>query len=67
MKYEEELVHNVPMAAWNAIVSIAKKVKDNVLHAIIASVIAPQSTMPQTPVANLPHALLRAPNTLIIK
>ena len=31
MEYEEELVHNVPTAALNAIVSMAKKVEDNVL------------------------------------
>ena len=32
MEYEEESVHNVPTAAHNAVVSMAKKVKDNVLH-----------------------------------
>ena len=32
MEYEEESVHNVPTAASNAIVSVAKKVEDNVLH-----------------------------------
>ena len=30
MEYEEELVHNVLTAAWNTIISVAKKVKDNV-------------------------------------
>ena len=55
------------MAAQNSIISIAKKVKDNVLHVMTASVIAPQSITPQTRVANPLHALLRAPNTLIIK
>ena len=51
MEYEEELVHNVPMAARNSIVFIAKKVKDNVLCIITMPVIALQSTGPQTPVA----------------
>ena len=45
MEYEEELVHNVPVAAQNAIVSVAKKVKDNVLHMMTALVIALQSAM----------------------
>ena len=39
MKYEEELVHNIQAIAQNAIVSIAKKVEDNVLHMITAPVI----------------------------
>ena len=36
MEYEEESVHNVLTAAQNAIVSIAKKVKDNILHMMTA-------------------------------
>ena len=67
IEYEEELIHNIPVAAWNAIVSVAKKVEDNVLHMMTTLVIALQSTTPQNPVANLPHALLRVPNALVIK
>ena len=67
MEYEEESVHNVPTAARNAIVSIAKKVEDNVLHVMTALVILLPSAAPQTPVASPPCALLRALNTLIIK
>ena len=67
MEYKEDLVQNVLTAAWNAIVFIAKKVEDNILCITTAPVIALQSTALQTPVANLLHALLRAPNTLVIK
>ena len=67
MEYEEESIHNVLMAAQNTIVSIAKKVKDNILHVMTTLVIALQPTMLQTPVANLLHALVRAPNTLVDK
>ena len=67
MEYEEELVHNVPMTAWNAIISVAKNIEDNVLHMMIIPVIAPQSTMLQNPAGNLLHTLLRVPNALVIK
>ena len=67
IEYEEELVHNVLTAAQNAIVSIARKVKDNILHVMTTPVITPPSTEPKTPAANLLSALLREPNTLIIK
>ena len=67
MEYEEELVHNVPAAARNAVVSIAKKVKDNVLYMMTAPVITPPSTTLKTPEANPPGVLPRAPNTLVIK
>ena len=43
MEYEEELVHNVPTAAQNAVVSVAKKVKDNVLHVMTTLVVTPPS------------------------
>ena len=39
MEYEEELVQNVPSIYQNAIVSLAKKVKDNILHMMIAPII----------------------------
>ena len=41
MENEGELMHNVLTAAWNAIVSIAKKVKDNVFCVMTALVITP--------------------------
>ena len=53
MEYEEELVHNVPTAAQNSVVSIAKKVKDNVLQVMTVPVVTLQYIALQTPVANL--------------
>ena len=67
MEYEEELVHNVPTAAHNAVVSMAEKVKDNVLRVMTAPVIMQPSTMPKTPEANPLGVLPRAPNALVIK
>ena len=67
MEYEEELVHNMPTAAHNAVVSVAKKVEDNVLYVMTVPVISPPSTAPKTPVANPLGALLRVPNALVIK
>ena len=67
MEYEEELVHNMLNAAQNAIVSMAKKVEDNILHVMIVLVFTPPSAMPKNPVANLLRALLRALNILVIK
>ena len=67
MEYEEELVHNAPMAARNAVVSVAKKVKDNVLHVMTAPVVTPPSATPKTPEANPLGILLKAPNALVIK
>ena len=67
MEYEEELVHNLLTAAQTAVVSIVKKVKDNILCIITAPVIMLPSTLPQTPAAKLPHTLLRVPKTLVIK
>ena len=67
MEYEDELVHNVPTAAHNAIVSMAKKVENNVLHIMTALVIMPPSAMPKTPATNPPSDLLRALNTLVNK
>ena len=67
MEYEEESAHNVVTAACNTIVSIAKKVEDNILHVMTAPVIMLPSTMPKAPAANLPSALLRVPNALVIK
>ena len=57
----------MPTAAQNTIVSIAEKVKDNVLYVITALVIAPKSAAQQNPAANLLHTLLRVPNAFIIK
>ena len=67
MEYKEKLVHNMPTAAWNAIVSMAKKVEDNTLHIMTTLVIMPPSTGPKTPAPNPPCALLKTPNTLVIK
>ena len=66
-EYEEELVHNALAIAWNAVVSMAWIVKDNILWVMTALVIAPESATPQTPVVNPPYALLRVPIALIIK
>ena len=67
MEYEEESVHNVLMAARNAIVSVAKKVEDNILRVMTAPVVTPPSTAPTTPEADLPGVLPKAPNALVIK
>ena len=67
MEYEEELVHNVPTAARNTIVSIAKKVEDNILHVMTAPVVTPPSAAPKIPEANLLGVLPKAPNALVIK
>ena len=67
MEYEEESVHNVLTAAQNAIVSMAKKVKDNVLHVMTVPVITPPSAMPKIPEANPPGVLPKVPNALVIK
>ena len=67
MDYEGELVHNVPTAARNAVISMAKKVEDNVLHVMTMPVIMPLSTAPKSPATNPLSTLLRAPNALIIK
>ena len=67
MEYEEKLVHNAPTAAHNAIVSMAKKVEDNILHVMTVPVVMLPSTAPKTPEANPPGVLPKVPNALIIK
>ena len=67
MEYEEESVHNAPMAARNAVVSVAKKVEDNVLRVMTAPVVTPPSAAPSTPEADPPGVLPKAPNALVIK
>ena len=67
MEYKEELVHNVPTAAHNAVVSMAKKVEDNVLHVMTAPVITLPSATPKTPETNLLGVLPKAPNALVSK
>ena len=67
MEYEEELVHNALTAARNAIVSVAKKVEDNVLRVMTALVVMPPSATPTTPEADSPGILPKAPNALVIK
>ena len=59
MEYKEDLVHNVLTAAHNAIVFIAKKVGDNVMHMMTMLVITPPSTTLKYPAANPLSALLR--------
>ena len=67
MAYEEGLVHNIPTAAHNTVVSVAKKVEDNVLRVMTASVVTLPSAMPKTPEANPPGVLPKALNALVIK
>ena len=67
IEYEEELVHNVPAVSQNSIMFVAKKVEDNVLHMMTTTVIAPQPATPQNPLPTPLCALLKAPNTLVIK
>ena len=67
MEYEEESVHNTPTAARNAVVSMAKKVEDNILRVMTAPVITPLSAVPNTPEANPLGVLPKAPNALVIK
>ena len=67
MEYEEESVYSMPMATRNAVVSVAKKVKDNVLCVMTAPVVTPPSAVLKTPEANPPGVLPKAPNALVIK
>ena len=67
MEYKEELVHNMPTAAHNAIVSMARKVEDNVLRMMTTLVVTLPSAAPRTPEADTPGILPKAPNALIIK
>ena len=60
-------MHNALMAACNAIVSVAKKVEDNILHVMTAPVVTPPFATPNTPEADPPGILLKAPNALVIK
>ena len=50
MEYEEQLVHNIPAVAQNAIMSIDKKVNDNILHIMTGPIIVPQPAALQNPV-----------------
>ena len=65
--YGEELVYNMLAITWNALMSMAKNVEDNVLCMMTMQIIAPQPIMPQNPVANPLHASLKVPNALVIK
>ena len=67
IEYEEELVPNAPIAARNAVVSVVKKVEDNVLHVMTMPVITPPSAVPKTPEANPLGVLLKVPYALVIK
>ena len=69
MEYKEESVHNVPIAARNAIVSMAKKVEDNILHVMTALVVMPPSIChTKDPRNQFPlGALPKVPNAVVIK
>ena len=67
IEYEEESVHNALTAARNAIVSVAKKVEDNILSVMTALVVTPPSTAPKTPEADPLGVLPKALNALVIK
>ena len=67
MEYEEESVHNAPTAAHNAIVSMVKKVKDNILRVMTALVVMLPSAVLKTPKGTLPGGLPKALNALFIK
>ena len=67
MEYEEESVHNVPTAAQNTIVSMAKKVKDNVLHVMTVLVVMLPSATLKIPEVNPLGVLPKTPNALVIK
>ena len=56
-----------PMAARNAVVSMAKKVEENVLRVMTVLVVMPPSVTPKTPEANPLGVLPKVPNTLVIK
>ena len=67
MEYKEKLVQNLPAIAQNATMPMAKKVKENILHVMTVPVLAPHLTAPQNLAVNPPHALLKVPNTFVIK
>ena len=67
IEYEEELVHNAPAITQNAIILVALKVKDNVLHIMAVPFFIPQPIVPANTVAKPPHALPKVLNALIIK
>ena len=54
-------------AAQNALVSVAKKVEDNVLCVMTTPVITPPFAKPKIPEANPQGALPKAPKALVIK
>ena len=60
-------MHNVLTAARNTVVSIAKKVEDNILHMMTMPIITQPSAAPKFPAANPLSVLLRVPKALIIK
>ena len=60
-------MHNVVAIPLNAVISVAKKVEDNVLCIMTALAIVLQPTTLQNPVASPLRSMLKAPNTLVIK
>ena len=67
MEYKKESVHNALMAACNAVVSVAKKVEDNVLRVMTTPVVTPPSAAPTTPETDSLGVLPKALNALVIK
>ena len=67
IEYKKQLVHYASAVAQNTVVSVVSKSKDNIISVMIMLVIVLQLAFLYNPVANPPHALLRVPNSLIIK
>ena len=60
-------MHNAPTVAQNTMVSVARKVEDNILRVMATPVIAPQHATPPNPVTNPLYALLKVLSALVIK
>ena len=60
-------IQNALIPAWNAMVSITSKVRDNVLHIMMVLVVVPQTAIALSPASKLPYKLVRSPKTLMIK
>ena len=60
-------MHNVLTVAPNSTISITSKVKENILHIMIALFNATQPAIATNLGANAPYALLKVPNALVTK
>ena len=67
IKYKEDLVCNALAVAWNAVMLLALKVEDNVLHIMIVPAIAPQLDALSNSLAKLPCTFFKVLHALIIK